>query len=358
MTSSGDRTPDPIPSSDAEMLALLERSDPTDAGIKLFEQRIKVAEIDIAHRYVGKAGNEWGYADDTLSSLESLWPFDGDTAVVSGRIFVVDDEYTDMAPEEWGEVQRQEGIEEPFFFVDDVELISKGIESQVTWDYDDETVKSFAITYAFAFPGDDEERVLLMALPNELEKHEYKEPSLEEVRRRLEVMWPSQFEVLRKLVRADGVTSLPERLVLIQSKLQRELRNSKKFRGLVAPFLSTEFEFHREVPYAVSLSGGLQYFDGENPHDDDDPGSWCVIPGSEVSELDLYDPCVHVYVRKDGAVELHIYGMVFSIESDDPEFVAIDPQAVTSFNSRIAKESMSTIALRLSSSSDQSSQAE
>ena len=136
-------------------LGLIEKNETHDAGIALFEKRLKKVETELTEQFSTiKGGFSSDIAEGVENELNEEWRYHDEVAIVSGRIYLVEPEYEFIAPKNWGESNiDDEG--RVYFFVENISLKSHGVEVIPQFEEDHESASGVRVGYAFSDPNDD-----------------------------------------------------------------------------------------------------------------------------------------------------------------------------------------------------------
>lgn len=337
-----------------QFYALMENNGEQDAGILQLERKMISTGEHLTQKYRGKKGFS-GSSEirDVEESFENEWYFDGEVAVVSGRVYLADgivrddskeDEDHDtmqedgsivfakspaeVVPKSWGDAtQADDGSY--WYFLENVKLKSCGIEVIPKFNDQGETIE-IKIAYAFSAAEDEHDRPIFTVYPGDLWQHRYESPSDEEVLVRLRRSWPEQLGLIETLTRADAQTPLPLRLDMLCNRLQKELQD-QNFRSLFERQVNRELSFNDILPYLVSVKNGISFFTGDDPFEDLDEEFWEYTKMKTPQTFQLYNPRFHISDHTDGTLRPSIFGVTYNDEYSDPEFVSFVTQNTTVF---------------------------
>lgn len=316
---------------EVEFAELLEASKLRDLGIALFEQEMYSVQDLLFQRFGGKKIALYPELTQADEDLNKEWMYHGDIATISGRLYLVDEDFIEHVPKEWGAPVREN--EDIFYDVEDAKVRSLGVDI-IPIAGDDEKITIVKAGFAFADPEDPQSKPFYTAFLGELSKHEYEIPTPEEAEARLMRDWPKQYDIINKLIKTDGLTDLPVRLGMIARKLEKDFKASTELRKLFELFINDRLAFDKEVPYLVTVKDRVISYDGIDPFDPEDKGHWTSIGLKEPLTFFAIAPGVHVSQYDDDVIRMNIMASVFSEENeDDPEYVSVAAGDVTQFRS-------------------------
>lgn len=324
-------------------IELIDASETRDFGISLFEKTMDSVAQKLTTQYKGTSLVSLSELDDYQESLNDEWRYHNDIATVSGRIYIYDSDIVDDFSEQWGEAQTDEH-DDAYFFVENIQLRSQGIELIPETDDNGITTEVRAV-FSFAEEDDEEEIPLFYARMGELSQHTYADLTPEEAQLRMERLWPQEYKLTTSLLRPDLQMALPRRLAMLTNKFQIPLRDSLKFRDYLSKVVESNIELDNEYPYAVQVQGRLFAFDGEDPHDPDDPGFWIELVTEEPLAIVAHQPEIWFSEDDDLTVKAYFLMRTFSREHSYPEYVRVEAKDVIGFRSSRAERSLVSRAL-------------
>jgi hypothetical protein len=324
---------------------IIEANSGRDAGIVSFERDMANASESLTRMYKGLSVHD---IFDELQVIEDemneRWPYHEDTATVTGRVYMVNSDHRHILPDEWGDTVEDEDGRHYFYLVD-TQLVSTGVEIVSAAD-SKEHVERIDAVYGFTISGEEDTGVqLLSAHPGELADHQYEVPTAQEAAARLQRDWPEHYNLIDQYIRPDLQMGLPKRLAFLVRRMQADLSGSEYFRRLVEILINDRLALDQKMPYAVTVQGKLDCFDGTDPNDPDDEGNWVELKFRD--DLNTFLHGASVYMTKFGeeAVTAQIYGKTYSYEDKDPQYVSINAEAITGFRSTRAMRSILSRAL-------------
>lgn len=324
---------------DANDMAILH----SDAGIAIFEQSARQAREYLVTKYIDEAAPLSESDVRRLSDeLNEGWAHHGDTVTVTGRLYLIDDSFDDEIGEEFGEAEIDDESGESFYLAENVEVISQGIEiKEIYADRGLRALEDFQIVYMFSIKGKLNDTAILAAHPDQLFRHEYKDPTPEEAAARLEHKWPEQYRKINKFLQPKGRHNLPRRLDILTRSLQRDLSSSEEFRQLVQIYIDDAMGIENRLPYIITVQGEMSGFNGDDPDNPEDGDEWIDVFTEESMSIMAFYPSFRLVPNKDGLVEAHFLMATFNSEDgDEEEYIRVNVKNVRELRSTRAMRSI------------------
>lgn len=329
----------------AQLNEIVNTKESRDVGIVEFQEKMLTQAEYLTERYSDETLKDYTELKDIEQALSDEWYFSGAYARVTGRIYLFGDTDEGSTPDVWGEPSIDDlGAE--FYFVEDEILLSQGVE--VGFGYDDEgELVSARPGFIFSLDHDgvvDEEDAvpLFILYPGDEIRHEYDTFSPQETELRLGEKWPSEFDIIKQLVRPDLHMALPARIQTIQERLQDALVSSSEFRRLLSSYFETNLQLNQEFPYVVTATQSVYCYEGVGDAFSDDPeGTWTKLSLKEPLSVLLYQPVVRMFGSSDERIRLNVSGHVYNEGSQNTkEYVRFDLESIDHFRGTLATHSI------------------
>lgn len=227
-----------------------------DPGLDAFSDTVRRAEAFL--------NDDGGYQSmsyrGVLMELNDQWDFLDQTATVSGRMYVLEDGLTPLAPGEWNGPHRDE--RGTYFLVQDVELVSLGVIDrleQVPGMVDEEGILRQPVELAYGFNPDDLESdaPIFYARPDDILSARYDMPTLAAIDSRLHARWPKQMDTLDRRIDAAGLDPMKvvTNLRSFTKRFEDTLLSSEDLRMWLGRYVNARIEFDKTWPYGVMMQG-------------------------------------------------------------------------------------------------------
>ncbi|MBC7512611.1 hypothetical protein H7142_03065 [Candidatus Saccharibacteria bacterium] len=274
---------------------LLDNYEGYDIGLQLFDDKIR--------RLTDTANNDKGSFSDIIEpgveSLNEEWLYHGETATVTGRLYVTDRSVVPDLYAKWGEPHKDDQGNLSFY-VEKCELRSYGVFDGPHGAPLADNLVEAKIGYGFVLPDDDSPMAQLMLYPGEAAEHRYALPTPEAIEARLHAMWPKKMAVIDTLLSADHtkIKNLPRRLAFTARHLQQELLHSSDAREWLSVHVNERLALDKVWPYVVNAQNTLFFLD------DDTNQNWQEMTIDGATRLDVRKPRVEFIKNdSDGAVQ-------------------------------------------------------
>lgn len=227
-----------------------------DHGLASFNEIVKRSTVFL---------NDHGGRDSqsyrgTLIELNDNWEHLDQTATLSGRLYLMDEAYVTLAPEEWeGPFEDEKGT---YFRVENAELTSLGVIDALAdrpGKVDDEGEIFNPVMLAHGFVPEDIESddAIFCATPEDILACRYDLPTSEATAYRLHYHWPKQMKKLDRRMDKAGIDPMRQITYLEKSikTLQESLRASEDLRLWLPRYLHERLDLDIRWPYGVTLVG-------------------------------------------------------------------------------------------------------
>ena len=329
---------------ETHFIDILDHSEARDVGISSFDQTISEYQDFLTKKFSKKFIVDYAELNETQDALTDLWIYTGSTANISGRLYLSSSTYADMVPDEWGEPQTDSNGKQ-YYFVNDARLKSEGVEVTVI-DNEKGIVSEVKIGYKFSLESEeddvlDDEQPTFIAYPGELATHTYETPSPAEAELRLSIKWPSEYKLIKQLVKPDLQLALPRRVSVIERRVQEALVSSEEFRSLLEIYLNEYLSLSQAFPYIATADQSIYSFEGDaGPFEAGVEGAWTKVLLNDPLTVVLYTPSIRSFEMNDGTVRLSMTGCVYNEADDTPEYVRFDLESLSHFQSTRAQNSI------------------
>lgn len=338
---------------------LIENAETRDAGIVQFEVTMAAEREALEDEWVGAAGIPVADMRDVEDRLNRQWMYGGDSARITGRVYVPS-ACADMVPDVGFEEINNQAVSstdeedeiaeydyQVGYYVEDVMFISHGVEVSPRLD-DDGNVEAIRIDYLFSVESDGRENRIFTADPKDLFCHQYETMTPQEAQVRLMRDWPVQLKLIEDLIRPDPHMSLMQRLHHLNRRLQVDMSKSPELLSLVRIYTNHRAAFDDEHPYSIRAAKYVDCYDGADPTNTEDGGVWLQVNLSSPITFVGYKPAIEFTSTGESRFKTHIIVRTHNQEDGDtPEYVAIPVNHIESFRSTKLARSLLQTALLL-----------
>jgi len=215
--------------------------------------------------YITGQLNDWGGRQSPsyngiIAQLNDEWENLDQTAKLTGRLYMFDTGIVELVDETWDGPHRD--ARGTYFVVDGAELVSLGIvdglANQPPEQSEDGSL-SFPIQlgYGFSTEESDSDYPMFYALPEDILRAEYDEPTYDAIESRLHYRWPKLLRFIDKHLKAadDDPMKTLEALRKITRRAESDCIDSAELRDWLLKYLRNNTEFDQDNSYRVTLQG-------------------------------------------------------------------------------------------------------
>ena len=177
-----------------------------DIAISRMDEAMGNLEFNLLNRYFGALGIEDAYADDEVTKLSKEWEFLGQSATLSGYIWIAEDvsDNPRPLPKAFGQPLEYDEDGCAKHKVHGVPMLSDGLALIIgKVDGEDGGIGSIRLAYDFLLPLAGDDTRYITAYPDELTRHSYEIVSFAAAQQNLETAFPQEYSQLREAL-ADG----------------------------------------------------------------------------------------------------------------------------------------------------------
>lgn len=220
-----------------------------DPGVVQFLRAMRRAES------VLRAAESDTEATGLIEELNAKWPFHAQDVVLSGRIYLNENdenlEIDEYIPEAWGSKKYDRWG--TFYEVEEVTLVSMGV-GEVSGDSDP---AQSSICFVFGFSEDDDEPTF-SARQDDIYKSEYPYPTYEACKAHLEHEYPALFGEINRLIRP--ATQNFNRLNSVLQQIVNdhpEICEDPILGNWAAVYINRRIKFDKDSPYGFVIQGEI-----------------------------------------------------------------------------------------------------
>lgn len=215
--------------------------------------------------YVTGQLNDWGGRQSPsyngiIAQLNDEWENLDQTARLTGRVYMFDTGIVELVDESWDGPHRD--ARGTYFVVDGVELVSLGIVDGLANSppiQQEDGSLSFPINlgYGFSTEESDSDYPMFYALPEDILRAEYDEPTYDAIESRLHYRWPKLLRFIDTHLEGAGDDPMKTLAALrhITRRAEADCIDSPELRDWLLKYLRNNTDFDQDNPYQVTLQG-------------------------------------------------------------------------------------------------------